>query len=233
MNQIAEKIHVGRVVRYFAGYGGIDGKGAIVKVHGTPNPAPPQSILGGIGRMMRHEDCTVDVILFDGRQLKGIHQCGIDAIGIGIKLTDETVGELEVEALFAKAAQKVADDALAAVVAMQKRDAAEAARVIEGDPPVFFWNGIKDQRGAKLQKCWYSEMGPGGSVTGRYPEGTITIYAREYCRFSDKVRACFLVENDTDTQVDYFDSDRIRVIPAHPLYPQVKAALEAGQKRRA
>lgn len=224
----ANNIHAGRVVRYFAGYGGIDGLGVIVKVYGTPNNEPRS---GGILRVIRRDDCSVDVILFDGRRVSGVHQVSIDQPGIGIKLTDEVVGEDVVEAMPAVAAKYDADQALEAVLKAQRFETAEAARVIT-DAPVFYWNGIKDAKGAKLQKCWYSEMGPGGSVTGRFPEGTITIYARDYCRFSAKVAQCFAVENDTDTQVDYFDNDRIRVIPSHPLYPQVKAAMAAGKARR-
>lgn len=226
-NQIANKIQIGRAVRFFAGYGGIDGKGLIVEVHGEPNQAPPRSILGGIGRVIQRGDCKVDVILEDGRRLLGINQCGIDAPGIGIKLLDEVHGLEAVQALRHKAAAYEAEQALERAQAKQRFEEAEAGRVIT-DPPVFFWNGIKDQRGAKLQKCWYSES----SLTS-YPDGTITIYARDYCRFSDKVRACFAVQNDTDIQVDYFDSDRIRVIPAHPLYPMVKAAAEAKNKKAA
>lgn len=219
----ANSIQIGRVVRYFAGYGGTDGLGAIVKVYGTPNLEPRRE---GILRVIRATDCRVDVILFDGRRINDVHQVSIDQPGIGIKLTDEMVGPDVVEALPAVAAKRDADLALAAILEAQRREAAEAARVIT-DAPVFYWNGIKDAKGAKLQKCYYSE----GPFTN-YPEGTITIYARDYGRFSAKVAECFRVENDTDTQVDYFDSDKIRVSPAHPLYPQVKAAMEAGKARR-
>jgi hypothetical protein len=41
------------------------------------------------------------------------------------------------------------------------------------------------------------------------------------------------VQNDTDTQVDYFDNDHIRVIPSHPLYAAVKAAHDANAERNA
>lgn len=94
--------------------------------------------------------------------------------------------------------------------------------------PRFYWNGIKDAKGAKLQRAHYN-AGP----YSRLPEGTITIYARDYTRFSDKVRACFVVENDSDMMTDYFETDRIRVIPSHPLYPEVKAAMEACSARYA
>ena len=212
-----QQIHVGRVVNFFAGYGGIDGKGAIVAVHGTPNPEPVRQ--HGVMRVIRPADCRVDVILFDGRRLNSVHQCGIDRPGIGIKLTDEVLDS--VDHLPHLAAEREARLAIEAAQERARREAAEASRIII-DAPVFFWNGIKDRRGAKLQKCSYST----GPLNG-YPEGTISIYARGYEGFSPKVRECFAVQNDTDTQTDYFDKDRIRVIPSHPLYAQVLAAAKA------
>ena len=70
MTTTPEKIHVGRIVRFSAGYGGTDGTGAIVAVRGTVNMQPAQRI--GILRVIRADDCEVDVILFDGRMLRGI-----------------------------------------------------------------------------------------------------------------------------------------------------------------
>lgn len=212
-----EKICVGRRVHFAAGYGNIDGDGLIVAVHGEPNPAPPQSFLGGVCRVVRPNDCAVDVILFDGRKLSGILQCGIDAPGIGIKLLDRVHGPELIEVAKRNAAQRAVDEKLAAEAAAHAFQKSEAGRVIT-DPPAFYWNGIKDAKGEKLQKCHYAMTGD-----------VITIYARDYSRFSTKVRACFVVENDTDTMVDYFDNDRARVIPQHPLYPKVKAALEASR----
>jgi hypothetical protein len=85
----------------------------------------------------------------------------------------------------------------------------------------FFWNGIKAGDG-KLQPCSYS-----GAELLHSPAGTITIYAKR--SFSAEVRQSFTVENDTDSMTDYFEHDRIRVRPNHPLYPQVKAALAARE----
>lgn len=216
----ASKIHVGRVVHYFAGYGSIDGRGAIVKVHGTPAEDMPQ---GRMIRVILPDHCRVDVILFDGRHLKEIHQCSIDRPGIGIKLLDETFDDTA--SLYAKAAEKETNDAIAAAKQRTDFETREAARVIE-NPPVFYYNGIKDQKGAKLQKCFYSS----GELRS-YPPGTITIYARDYCSFSPAVRVCFAVQNETDTQVDYFDQDKIRVIPAHPLYGAVFEAMNKSRNR--
>lgn len=220
------RIHVGRQVRYFAGYGSIDGTGCIVRVHGTPSASNEPASHGFIG-IIRPDHCTVDVILEDGRELLGLHQCSIDRPGIGIKLLDDVTGPAGLAALALGAVEYKARKAIEKAKARAEFEAREAARVIT-DPPVFFWNGIKDAKGAKLQRCAYSD----GKLIG-YPDGTITIYARDYHHFSEKVHACFDVKNDTDTQTDYFDDDRIRVIPAHPLYEAVRAAMESRITRAA
>ena len=85
----------------------------------------------------------------------------------------------------------------------------------------FFWNGIKGTDG-KLQRAFYCDCSLLHS-----PAGTITIYGRDYRSFSVEVRAVFTVQNDSEMQTDYFEQDRIRVTPDHPLYPQVKAAIAA------
>lgn len=90
----------------------------------------------------------------------------------------------------------------------------------------FFYNGIK-ANGGKLQRCFYSE-----GALRHSPEGTITIYARDYSRFSAEVRAAFVVENNSDGMTDYFETDSIRVEPTHPLYDLVAAALRAQTDRR-
>lgn len=231
MNTIASAIEVGRRVKFFAGYGGIDGEGLIVAVHGTPNPAPPVTVQGGAGRVIRANDCKVDVILFDGRRLYGIHQCSIDMPGIGIKLLPRVHGPALIEAAKRNAAKYEADQALERAREAVALEAREAARKIE-DPPLFYWNGIRDAKGEKLQRAFYSIM-EGGSVTGRFPPGTISIHARDYGRFSKLVRECFPVENNSDGMIDYFEGDTVRVIPTHPLYPQVKAAMEACKARYA
>lgn len=221
---IASKIQVGRVVRYFAGYGNVDGVGAIVAIHGTPSEQPAETI-GGILTVLRGNECTVDVILDDGREIFGVYQSSIDRPGIGIKLLDSVLDS--VEHFFVLAAQAKADAAIAKAKARADFEAAEASRVIN-DPPVFFWNGIKDAKGQELQRAHYSM----GQLIN-FPAGTITIYGRDYTGFSRKVRDCFAVKNDTDSQVDYFETDTIRVIPQHPLYAAVKAAHDAQQARYA
>lgn len=100
----------------------------------------------------------------------------------------------------------------------------------------FFYNGIKaPEHKFVLQTCWYND----GKLTN-YPDGTITIYAREYCYgayphrwvgFSKEIKDVFAVQNDTDIQSDYHDKDTIRVTPDHPLYAEVLEAFEKARQR--
>jgi hypothetical protein len=94
----------------------------------------------------------------------------------------------------------------------------------------FFYNGLKTSSG-KLEKASYS-VGPYSPESG-LSEDTITITAREYLRFSSEIQEAFGVTNRTDTMTDFFDHDRIRVLPSHPLYPQIKAAYLALQAKGA
>ena len=87
----------------------------------------------------------------------------------------------------------------------------------------FYYNGIKEN-GEKLQKAHYSM----GGYTN-LPNDTITIYNREYIRFSAEIRESFKVENDSDSMTDYFCKDRIRVLPDHALYAEVLAAYVKQQ----
>lgn len=85
----------------------------------------------------------------------------------------------------------------------------------------FFWNGIKENGGA-LQTVSYSD----GKLCN-FPEGTITIYKREYSGFTAEIRKAFEVENDSEMQSDYIVTDLVRVRPDHALYAVVSAALKA------
>jgi len=91
----------------------------------------------------------------------------------------------------------------------------------------FYWNGIK-ANGGKLQRCFYSD----GALLNS-PKGTITIYGRDYSGFSAEVRGAFKVENDSDMMTDYFEQDRIRVTPDHPLYAKVLDAMKAREEHYA
>lgn len=87
----------------------------------------------------------------------------------------------------------------------------------------FYWNGIKEN-GGKLQRAWYSY----GNLLN-YPAETITIYGRDYASFSPEIQKAFTIENDSDMMTDYFEQDRIRVRPDHPLYAEVFATYQKAQ----
>jgi hypothetical protein len=218
----APAIEVGRRILYTGDICNPQGFGVITAVHGTPSGVRQAGVL----RVIRPNECTFDVHLFDGRAMSHVHECGLGGPGARYQLQDRVHGPALIEVAKRNHAKYVADSEAAVIRARVDFEAAEAARVIEVEP-LFYWNGIKDAKGAKLQPCWYSPCG-----MASVPDGTITIYARDYHRFSAVVRACFAVENDTDTMTDYFCEDRFRVIPNHPLYTKVKAALEAQDAHR-
>ena len=88
----------------------------------------------------------------------------------------------------------------------------------------FFYNGIKVGRGP-LQRARYS-FTEGWTRHGTTIPTNITIYARDICPgFSAEVRAAFAVENGSDGQTDYYETDRIRVKPCHPRFIEVAAML--------
>ena len=93
----------------------------------------------------------------------------------------------------------------------------------------FFYNGLKTMDHRKLQKAFYSLQNHDG---GNYPRGTVTVYGRNYSRFTADVRNAFTVKNDTDSQTDYFEQDRFNVPPSHPFYSLVLAGYEAQQAYR-
>lgn len=95
----------------------------------------------------------------------------------------------------------------------------------------FLWNGIK-VNGGKLQKASFSLPRCYTAESG-LPVGTITIYAKNYSGFSAEVWEAFDVRNDSDGMTDYFETDRIRVKPDHPLYSQALAAVKASDEHHA
>lgn len=228
-HQPAPTIELGRRVRIHLPYHDIR-EGLIVAVHGEPGKNRDRVI--GPMTMISPGACRFDVVTFDGTR----HDCRESCIGrpgIGrVDLLDRVHGPRLIEVAIRGVGERRTRELLERAKNDQAFREAEAARVIERAPR-FYWNGLKDDKGAKLQRAWYSDYGPNGSTTGRYPPHTIAIYADGYSGFSALVRECFAIENETDSMTDYFDKDTIHVIPAHPLYPQVKAALEAQEVHRA
>jgi hypothetical protein len=219
-------IEVGRRVYMLLGMGfSGNQEGLVAAMRGEPTGEKPRP---GVMQIIRPGQMTFDVITFDGVMHRDCreHDVGRQAIG-GLRLLDRVHGPAMIERAYRLVAERDAAEARARAEAPHRLAAAQAAMVMPEQVPIFYWNGIKDAKGAKLQKAWFSA----GSYSG-CPEGTITIYARDYERFSALVRLCFQVENATDIQSDYFDSDHIRVVPSHPLYAQVKAAQEAQEAHR-
>lgn len=215
---------LGRRVRYHLPYGDTP-HGVIVEIQGQPTGERARP---GVMQIIRPGAARFTILTFDGRKYDDCRETSIGRMGIGcIDLLDKIHGPELIAKAHQLHAERVAENARERAEAPHRLAAAQAAQEI-AQAPLFYWNGMKDAKGAKLQKAWYSY----GNVTG-CPEGTITIYARDYARFSDLVRACFDVLNDTDTMTDYFDNDRIRVAPTHPLYAQVRKAWEAQETYRA
>lgn len=80
-------------------------------------------------------------------------------------------------------------------------------------------NGIKHDNG--YTPCFYSM----GNNT-RHSDRCITIYARDYEHLPAELGN---IQNDTDTQTDYFDSDKVCLEPGNKYYTE---ALAAYNKRR-
>lgn len=89
----------------------------------------------------------------------------------------------------------------------------------------FMYNGIKLD--GQLYKGWYSK----GTYTERsgIPEGTITIYARDYKRFP-QIEG-LEIKNESDSMTDYFEEDKIRVYPTNKFYSEVHKAYEKQEER--
>jgi hypothetical protein len=72
-------------------------------------------------------------------------------------------------------------------------------------------------------RCWYSR----GSL--RTAPDAVTIYAKTYCDNLSDVFPADRVENDTDTMTDYFEKDRVRILPGDPLWDEA-CAMAAAKK---
>jgi hypothetical protein len=81
----------------------------------------------------------------------------------------------------------------------------------------FLWNGIKID--GKLYRCFYSD----GKLIN-HPEGTLTIYAKDYKHIPNIPE--LQVQNDSDSMTDYFETDRIRITPDNPYHEAVLEALK-------
>jgi hypothetical protein len=89
----------------------------------------------------------------------------------------------------------------------------------------FLYNGIKLD--GTLYKGTYSK----GTYTeqSKIPQGTITIYAKDYKRFP--LIEGLEIKNNSDSMVDYFEEDKIRVIPTNKYYQEVFQAWEKQEEK--
>jgi hypothetical protein len=84
----------------------------------------------------------------------------------------------------------------------------------------FMWNGIKVDD--TLYRAHYS-CGPYTTNSG-LPEGTITVYAKDY-KSLPQIEG-LQIENDSDSMTDYFETDRLRIKPDSKYYNEAKAAYD-------
>ena len=84
----------------------------------------------------------------------------------------------------------------------------------------FMWNGIKVD--GVLYRAHYS-AGPYTAQSG-LPEGTITVYAKDYAALP-QIDGLTII-NDSDIMTDYFENDRMRILPDNKWYSDAKAAYE-------
>jgi len=91
----------------------------------------------------------------------------------------------------------------------------------------FLWNCIK--HGEEKFMCSYSM----GTLYAPWPEGTVTIYAKDYHDCPQSIAQYFEVHNASDPYSDYYDKDKLRVTPNHPLYGAVKEGFEAAEAHHA
>ncbi len=86
----------------------------------------------------------------------------------------------------------------------------------------FFFNGLKVGKSSLITGHWSYQRAftSGNRVVGEH----ITFYAREYGGLPDAVRAMASVRNGTDSQTDYFETDRFNLTPGHPRWTDALAA---------
>ena len=74
-------------------------------------------------------------------------------------------------------------------------------------------------------RCWYSR----GSL--RTAPDAVTIYAKSYADSLADVFPPERVKNNTDHMTDYFEKDRVRILPGDPLWEDACAmAATKGRK---
>ena len=94
----------------------------------------------------------------------------------------------------------------------------------------FFYNGIKVNGEKKLYKAFLSFQ-EGWTCGNRETPTQLTISSRDYKGFPIELNELFEIQNETDYNTDYFDKDRIRIQPNHPLFKEAaKAYIKYEEK---
>ena len=88
----------------------------------------------------------------------------------------------------------------------------------------FLWNGIKVD--GKLYRAYYSD----GELLNN-PKGTLSIYGKDYESFP-KIEG-LNIQNDSESQSDYFCNDKIRVTPDNIHYAAVLEAIRMVKEHHA
>ena len=84
----------------------------------------------------------------------------------------------------------------------------------------FMWNGIKVD--GVLYRAHYS-AGP-YTIQSGLPQDTITVYGKDYADLP-QIDGLAII-NESDIMTDYFENDRIRILPDNKWYSEAKAAYE-------
>lgn len=94
----------------------------------------------------------------------------------------------------------------------------------------FFFNGLKVGTG-RLQRGNWSLIERWTTGAGREIQTQLVLYAKNYASFSAEVREELEVVNNSDSMIDYFETDRVSILPGHPLFVDAAAAYEKDLNR--
>ncbi len=91
----------------------------------------------------------------------------------------------------------------------------------------FMWNGIKID--GQLYRARYS-VGP-YTPQSKLPADTITVYFRDYQQFPQV--SGLSIQNDSDSMTDYFERDRLRILPDSRFHREALAAKSLAEQHHA
>ena len=77
----------------------------------------------------------------------------------------------------------------------------------------------------KKVRCWYSR----GSL--RTAPDAVTIYAKSHCDSLADVFPPDRIKNETEILTDYFEKDRVHILPGDPLWNEA-CAMAATKERK-